>query len=139
MLMVALRNSQDERACQHLAGGFALTPEEREKRMLRSDATLQEEAAAIGGLDTQASSFKSNARKFCQRKQIRLRVAGIHHFGHQAGSALWVADLETVAPDLLMLYALAAQVGEAELEFVGVHQTPRVDRPVSPAPVNRLF
>lgn len=81
MLMVALRNPQDERASQHLAGGFALTPEEREKRALGATASLQEEAAALGGLDTHASSFKSNARKFCQRKQIRERVAGIQYQG----------------------------------------------------------
>jgi len=81
MTMVALRNPQDERACQHLAAGFGLTPEERAKRGLRPEATLQEEAAAIGGLDAQASSFKANARKYCQRKQIRERVAGIQYQG----------------------------------------------------------
>jgi hypothetical protein len=82
MLMVALRNPQDERASQHLAGGFALTPEERASRGLSAtSATLQEEAAALGGLDTKASSFKANARKFCQRKQIRERVAGIQYQG----------------------------------------------------------
>jgi hypothetical protein len=81
MLMVALKNPQDERAAQHLAGGFAMTPEERAKRALSDHATLQEEAAALGGLDTGASSFKANARKFCQRKQIRERVAGIQYQG----------------------------------------------------------
>lgn len=81
MLMVALRNPQDERAAQHLAAGFALTPEEREKRHLSLTPSLQEEAAALGGLDTYASSFRSNARKFCQRKQIRERVAGIQYQG----------------------------------------------------------
>jgi hypothetical protein len=81
MLMVALRNPQDERASQHLAGGFGLTPEERVTRGLAATATLQEEAAALGGLDTFASSFKANARKFCQRKQIRERVAGIQYQG----------------------------------------------------------
>lgn len=81
MLMVALRNPQDERAAQHLAAGFALTPEERSRRGLPATATLQEEAAALGGLDTFASSFKPNARKYCQRKQIRERVAGIQYQG----------------------------------------------------------
>jgi hypothetical protein len=68
-IMVALRDPQLERACQHLAAGFALTPEERDKRGLSVDASLKEEAAAIGGLDPEASSFKANARKFCQRKR----------------------------------------------------------------------
>lgn len=81
MLMVALRNPQDERAAQHLAAGFGLTPEERAKRGLGLSPSLQEEAAALGGLDTFASSFKANARKFCQRKQIRERVAGIQYQG----------------------------------------------------------
>lgn len=79
--MVALRNPQDERAAQHLAAGFALTPEERDKRGLPKDASLKEEAAAIGGLDTSASSFRANARKFCQRKAIRERVAEIQYAG----------------------------------------------------------
>jgi hypothetical protein len=81
MRMVALRDPQDERAAQHLAGGFALTPEERISRGLRGDATLQEEAAGIGGLDVSASSFKANARKFCGRAAIRERVAGIQYQG----------------------------------------------------------
>lgn len=79
--MVALRDPQLERACQHLAAGFVLTPEEREKRGLVPDATLKEEAAAIGGLDPQASSFKANARKFCQRKAVRERVGEIQYAG----------------------------------------------------------
>jgi hypothetical protein len=66
--MVALRDPQLERACQHLAAGFALTPEERMRRGLDTAASLKEEAAAIGGLDPAASSFRANARKFCQRK-----------------------------------------------------------------------
>lgn len=82
--MGALRNPQDERAAQHLAAGFALTAEERDKRGLRPDATIQEEAAAIGGLDTAASSFRPNARKFCRRKAIAERIAEIQY----AGSAL---------------------------------------------------
>lgn len=81
MRMVALRDPQDERAAQHLAAGFALTPEERAVRKLGTVATLQEEAAAIGGLDTLASSFRANARKFCQRAAIRERVAGIQYQG----------------------------------------------------------
>lgn len=79
--MVALRDPQLERASQHLAAGFALTPEERVRRGLPADASLKEEAAAIGGLDPQASSFKANARKFCQRKQVRERVADIQFAG----------------------------------------------------------
>jgi len=79
--MVALRDPQAERACQHLAAGFALTPEERHKRGLETAASLKEEAAAIGGLDPSASSFKANARKFCQRKVIRERVAEIQYAG----------------------------------------------------------
>lgn len=82
--MSALRNPQDERAAQHLAAGFALTEEERAKRGLRPDCTLQEEAAAIGGLDVAASSFRSNARKYCRRKVIAARVEEIQY----AGSAL---------------------------------------------------
>lgn len=82
--MPALRNPQDERAAQHLAAGFRMTDEERVQRGLRSDASLQEEAAAIGGLETSATSFRANARKFCQRKAIRERVAEIQY----AGSAL---------------------------------------------------
>jgi len=79
--MVALRDPQDERAAQHLAAGFALTPEERAKRGLSSDATLTEEAAAIGGLDPSAKSFKANARKFRQRKAIAARVREIQYAG----------------------------------------------------------
>lgn len=79
--MVALRDPQLERAAQHLAAGFALTPEERAKRLLSADASLKDEAAAIGGLDTSATSFKANARKFCQRKALRDRVAEIQYAG----------------------------------------------------------
>ena len=82
--MSALRDPQDERAAQHLAAGFALTAEERAKYGLRADATLKEEAAAIGGLDTAGTSFRANAKKFCQRKAIAARVAEIQY----AGSAL---------------------------------------------------
>jgi hypothetical protein len=79
--MVALRDPQLERACQHLAAGFALTPEERDRRGLAAGATLKEEAAAIGGLDPQAKSFKDNARKFTHRKAVRERVAEIQYAG----------------------------------------------------------
>lgn len=79
--MVALRDPQHERACQHLAAGFRLTAEERAERGLSVEATLTEEAAAIGGLDPTASSFKANARKFRQRKQIAGRVAEIQYAG----------------------------------------------------------
>jgi hypothetical protein len=79
--MVALRDPQHERACQHLAAGFRLTPEERAERGLSPDASLTEEAAAIGGLDPAASSFKANARKFRQRKAIAARVAEIQYAG----------------------------------------------------------
>ena len=79
--MSALRNPQDERSAQHLAAGFTLTEEEREKWGLSIKATLHEEAAAIGGLDTLASSFRANARKFCRRKAIRDRVAEIQFAG----------------------------------------------------------
>lgn len=79
--MVALRDPQAERACQHLAAGFALTSEERTSRGLPADVSLTEEAAAIGGLDPAASSFKANARKFRQRKAIRDRVAEIQYAG----------------------------------------------------------
>ena len=82
--MAALRNPQEERATQHLAAGFRMPDEERAKRGLRPDCTLQEEAAAIMGLDPSASSFRANARKTCQRKVIRERVAEIQY----AGSAL---------------------------------------------------
>jgi hypothetical protein len=98
MLMVALRNPQDERAAQHLAAGFALTPEEMGKRGLPATATLQEQAAALGGLDTNASSFKANARKFCQRKAIRERVAGIQYQGAALASTS-VASLLVEAED----------------------------------------
>ncbi|MCS3725486.1 hypothetical protein [Bradyrhizobium betae] len=86
MHSVALRNPQEERAAQHLAAGFALTPEERAKRGLPMTASLQEEAASLGGLDTGASSFRANARKFCQRKVIRERVAGIQYQGAMLAS-----------------------------------------------------
>lgn len=79
--MVALRDPQHERACQHLAAGFRLSAEERAERGLAPDATLVEEAAAIGGLDPKASSFKANARKFRQRKAIAGRVAEIQYAG----------------------------------------------------------
>lgn len=79
--MVALRDPQHERACQHLAAGFRLTAEERAERGLAPDATLTEEAAAIGGLDPRASSFKANARKFRQRKAIAMRLAEIQYEG----------------------------------------------------------
>lgn len=79
--MVALRDPQHERACQHLAAGFRLSAEERAERGLSPDASLTEEAAAIGGLDPAASSFKANARKFRQRKAIADRVAEIQYAG----------------------------------------------------------
>lgn len=79
--MVALRDPQAERACQHLAAGFRLSDEERADRGLAADATLTEEAAAIGGLDPRASSFKANARKFRQRKAIKQRLAEIQYEG----------------------------------------------------------
>lgn len=99
--MVALRDPQIERACQHLAAGFSLTPEEREKRGLGQDATLKEEAAAIGGLDPAASSFKANARKFCQRKVIRERVGEIQYAG---------AALASTSVGSLIVEAEAARV-----------------------------
>jgi hypothetical protein len=100
MLMVALRNPQDERAAQHLAAGFALTPEERARRCLSATATLQEEAAALGGLDTFASSFRSNARKYCQREVIRKRVGGIQYQGAALASTS-VASLLVEAHQVL--------------------------------------
>jgi hypothetical protein len=100
--MVALRDPQLERACQHLAAGFALTPEERDKRGLSVDASLKEEAAAIGGLDPEASSFKANARKFCQRKAVRGRVAEIQYAG---------AALASTSVGSLIVEAEAARAG----------------------------
>lgn len=100
--MVALRDPQLERACQHLAAGFALTPEERVKRGLRPDCSLQQEAAAIGGLDTLASSFKSNARKFCQKKVVRERVGEIQYAG---------AALASTSVGSLIVEAEAARAG----------------------------
>jgi hypothetical protein len=100
--MVALRNPQDERACQHLAAGFAMTPEERSKRGLSVSPSLHEEAAAVGGLDTGASSFRSNARKFCQRKAIRERVAEIQYAG---------AALASTSVGSLIVEAEAARAG----------------------------
>lgn len=100
--MVALRDPQLERACQHLAAGFVLTPEERDRRGLDTDATLKEEAAAIGGLDPSASSFKSNARKFCQRKAVRERVAEIQYAG---------AALASTSIGSLIVEAEAARAG----------------------------
>jgi hypothetical protein len=100
--MVALRNPQDERASQHLAAGFALTPEERAKRGLEPDSTLLEDAAAIGGLNTRASSFKANARKYCRRKAIRDRVAEIQYAG---------AALASTSVGSLIVEAEAARAG----------------------------
>lgn len=100
--MVALRDPQLERACQHLAAGFALTPEERAKRGLSGDSTLKEEAAAIGGLDPWAKSFKPNARKFCQRKAVRDRVAEIQYAG---------AALASTSVGSLIVEAEAARAG----------------------------
>lgn len=100
--MVALRDPQHERACQHLAGGFSLTPEERAKRGLSPEATLAEEAAAIGGLDPSASSFKANARKFRQRKVIAERVAEIQYAG---------AALASTSVGSLIVEAEAARAG----------------------------
>lgn len=79
--MVALRDPQAERGVQHLAFGFALTAEERSRRGLPADATLTEEAAAIAGLDPAASSFRSNARKWRQRKAIATRLGEIQYEG----------------------------------------------------------
>lgn len=82
--MGALRNPQDEKAAQHLAATDALPAEHRAELGLRADATLQEEAAALGGLKTDGTSFRANARKFCRRRVIAERVAEIQY----AGSAL---------------------------------------------------
>jgi hypothetical protein len=100
--MVALRDPQLERACQHLAAGFALTPEERDRRGLNAAASLKEEAAAIGGLDPSASSFRANARKFCQRKAVRERVAEIQYAG---------AALASTSVGSLIVEAEAARAG----------------------------
>lgn len=100
--MVALRDPQLERACQHLAAGFRLTPEERDRRGLDADASLKEEAAAIGGLDPSASSFAANARKFCQRKAVRERVAEIQYAG---------AALASTSIGSLIVEAEAARAG----------------------------
>ena len=45
---------------------------------------MQEEAAEIAGYDPAASSFRSNARKWCQHHHVRIRVAEIQ----KAGAAL---------------------------------------------------
>lgn len=100
--MVALRDPQLERACQHLAAGFSLTPEERERRGLAPTSSLKEEAAAIGGLDPAASSFPANARKFCQRKAVRERVAEIQYAG---------AALASTSVGSLIVEAEAARAG----------------------------
>jgi hypothetical protein len=100
--MVALRDPQLERACQHLAAGFSLTPEERERRGLAAEASLKEEAAAIGGHDPAASSFKSNARKFCNRKVVKERVAEIQYAG---------AALASTSVGSLIVEAEAARAG----------------------------
>jgi hypothetical protein len=100
--MIPLRDPQHERACQHLAGGFSLTPEERARRGITEGASLQEEAAALGGLDPKASSFKANARKFCQRKIIRERVADLQFEG---------AALASTSVGSLLVEADAARVG----------------------------
>lgn len=97
--MGALRDQQDEAAAQHLAAGYALTPEERRKRGLSPDATLKEEAAALGGLKTNASSFRANARKFCRREIIRTRVWEIRREGAALASCT-VGSLIVEAEDV---------------------------------------
>lgn len=123
--MSALRNPQDERACQHLAAGFAMTPEEREKRGLGDGATLKEEAAAIGGLDTSASSFKANARKFCQRKAIAERVAEIQFAGSalasvSVGSLLVEAEEVRAAAMKAKEFSPAIQAVQAKAKLAGL-------------------
>lgn len=71
--MGALRDPRWENAAQHLAAGKH-----------GPGRTLQEEAAEIAGLDPAASSFKSNARKWCQHPHVRIRVAEMQ----KAGAAL---------------------------------------------------
>lgn len=70
--MTALRNPRYEAAAQCLAAGKA-----------SEGRTLQEEAAELGGLDPAGKSFKANARKFCRRKDIQVRVAEIQLAGAQ--------------------------------------------------------
>jgi hypothetical protein len=123
--MVALRDPQHERACQHLASGFGMTPEERRQAALAQDATLKEEAAAIGGLDPSASSFKANARKFCQRKVIRERVAEIQYAG---------AALASTSVGSLIVEAEAARAGAmVKKDFSAAIARPCRPRPSSPA------
>jgi hypothetical protein len=68
--MSILRNSLHEAAAQHLAAAKA-----------EEGRSLIDEAAIIGGLDPEGSSFKPNARKFCNRKDIKRRVAEIQLAG----------------------------------------------------------
>lgn len=68
--MSLLRNSLHEAAAQHLAAAKA-----------EDGHSLIDEAAIIGGLDPNGSSFKANARKFCNRKDIKKRVAEIQLAG----------------------------------------------------------
>lgn len=83
--MPCLRNPNHENAAQHLARRQHLTAEQRLDFGLGEQATLQEEAAALGGLDTGGKSFKANARKFCQRT-ISKRVAEIQHVAANVAS-----------------------------------------------------
>jgi hypothetical protein len=71
--MGALRDPRWENAAQHLAAGKHT-----------AGRTLFEEAAEIAGYDPTGSSFKANARKFCQHPHIRVRVAELQ----RAGAAL---------------------------------------------------
>jgi hypothetical protein len=68
--MGILRNSLHEAAAQHLAAAKA-----------EEGHSLIDEAAIMGGLDPLGSSFKANARKFCNRKDIKKRVQEIQLAG----------------------------------------------------------
>ena len=123
--MVALRDPRDERACQHLAAGFALTEEERQKRGLEASATITEEAAAIAGLDPAASSFKANARKFRQRKAIRERVAEIQYAGAalastSVGSLIVEAEAVRAAAMTSKDFSPAIQAVQTKAKLAGI-------------------
>lgn len=123
--MVALRDPQLERACQHLAAGFAMTPEECVKRGLAADSTLTEQAAAISGLDPFASAFKANARKWRQRKAVVDRVAEIQYAGAalastSVGSLIVEAELARAGAMTKKDFSAAIQGVQTKAKLAGL-------------------
>lgn len=79
--MPCLSNPEHEAAAQHLARKQILDEARLEELRLMPDSSPQEQAAAIGGLDPNGSSFRANARKFCNRPAFKARVHEIQSVG----------------------------------------------------------